>query len=190
MPTPSRAVLGATLSRRAALAGLAAGVAGSLVGCTPRGVKREEDPEPVEPEVDPDVAIATEALTAQQSMIALITATQARHRRLERRLAPLLAAHEAHAALLADAVPDQPDQPTPTASATVPAPTETPGNRVPRDPARAVRALASAEQELVTATKQHAFKAQSGAFARVLGSMAAAAAQHTAILAPPQDGAS
>lgn len=204
MPTPSRTVLGARMSRRAALAGLAAGAAGALVGCTPRGVRLDEDPEPVEPEVDPDVVIATEALTAQQSMIALVSATQARHRRLAVRLAPLLATHRAHADLLSDAVPEPPAT-TPSAAspaspgsrpttggpassgstgvdATAPAPV-----RVPRDPARAIGALAQAERELVVATKQHAFKAQSGSFARVLGSMAAAAAQHAAVLATDEE---
>jgi len=43
-------------------------------------------------------------------------------------------------------------------------------------------AVARAERELGTTLKRHAFKAESGAFARVLGSMAAAAAQNAAVL--------
>jgi hypothetical protein len=54
---------------------------------------------------------------------------------------------------------------------------------VPGDRARALRQVVTAERDLALATKRHAFRAQSGAFARLLGSMAAAAAQQEAVLA-------
>jgi hypothetical protein len=167
-------------------------VAGGLVACTPprRGVRRREgQPEPVEPEIDPDVAVATEALAAQTAMIELVRATEERHGSLRGRLGPVLAAHEAHAALLSDAVPSEASatpSPSPSASGstspTSPASPDDRRTRVPGDPARALQQVVAAEQTLATTTKRHAFRAQSGAFARVLGSMAAAAAQHAVVL--------
>lgn len=190
MPVPSPARSHARLSRRVVLSGLAAAAAMPLVGCTTGASDREDGPGPVEPEVDPDVVIATESLTAQQATIALVLATQQRHPGLAARLAPLLTAHQAHADLLAEAVPDgtvPPQEPASGDATTDPAvssagPSPSPEPTVPGTPQRALRALAGAERELVTLTKQHAFKARSGAFARVLGSVAAAAAQHAAVL--------
>jgi hypothetical protein len=193
VPTPSsRAATGARMTRRGALA-VAAGLAASaVVGCTPERQRRrgEEPPEPVEPEVDPDVVVAAEALANQDQILALLEATGDRHPGLARRLAPVVATHEAHAALLADAVP--PDVAAdPTAGPTT-SPTTSPGptsgsdaapTPVPRNRARAIDRVIEAERELTTATKQHAFRAQSGGFARLLGSMAAAAAQQATVLA-------
>jgi hypothetical protein len=191
VPTPSsRAVTGARLTRRAALAAAAGLCAGALVGCTQQGDRRrgrrgEEPPEPVEPRVDPDVAVAAEALANQRQVLDLLAATEERHPGLARRLAPVVAAHEAHASLLADAVPpDVAAEPT-TSPTTSPSPTDGPGSgrsRVPRNRARALGRVVAAERELATATKQHAFRARSGGFARLLGSMAAAAAQHESVL--------
>lgn len=174
MPTRSRPTTGPLLTRRAALASL---VGATAAACTPqRGVDRrdrETEPERTEPAVDPDVAVAMAALAAQTAFIDLARRTRDRHPSLTGLLTPVLAAHEAHAALLADASPEQ---------AASPAGPEARRARVPRQPARAVRRLVVAEEQLTTATKQHAFKARSGAFARVLGSMAAAAAQNAAVL--------
>lgn len=186
MPNPSPATPGPRLTRRAALGAAVATVTGGLAACTPeRGIRRRDGaPPPVEPEVDPDVAVATEALAAQTALIDLVRATQERHGRLSEALAPVLEAHEAHAALLSEAVPPtESGSPAPSASAS-PSPT-TSGERrtrVPRNRARALQQVVTAEQALATSTKRHAFKAQSGAFARVLGSMAAAAAQHAVVL--------
>lgn len=200
MPTPSRAPHGARLSRRAALASVAALAGGALVGCTPdrKQRRRETEPEPVEPKVDPDVAVAAEALANQERMIDLLTATGERHGRLVELLAPVVATHEAHAALLADAVPDEESpatSPSPSSdgqssagAATSPSPAPDSSEGVAANPARALAQVAAAEQELTTATKRHAFRAQSGAFARILGSMAAGAAQHADVLASTQVG--
>jgi hypothetical protein len=176
------------MTRRGVLAAAAGLAASAVVGCTPERQRRrgEEPPEPVEPEVDPDVVVAAEALANQEQILDLLGATGERHPGLARRLAPLVAAHEAHAALLADAVPPDVAAGPTTSPTTSPSPTSGPDadpTRVPRNRARAIDRVIAAERELATATKQHAFRARSGGFARLLGSMAAAAAQNEAVLA-------
>ena len=176
------------MRRRTALLAVA-GLAGlALVGCTPEEPRRGEDaPRPAEPEVDPDVAVAAEALANQEQILALLVATRTRHPRLDDLLAPAVAAHESHAALLAEAVPDGISEAPSTSPSTVGSPSPTsPGGRrtsVPRNRTRALRQVVAAERDLALATKRHAFRAQSGAFARLLGSMAAAAAQQETVLA-------
>lgn len=140
------------------------------------------------PPVDPDITLATTVVATERALLERIDATVRRHRRLERVLGATRSVHDAHLALLEDAVPTSPDAaeqspstgpstgPEDMASA-LPRPP-----RVPPDPARAVRALAAAEDELALTAKQAAFAAESGAFARVLASMAAAAAQQSAVL--------
>jgi hypothetical protein len=180
VPTPSRALTGVPLSRRAVLGTVAAVAGAALAGCTPERQRRrgEDPPEPVEPRVDPDVLVAAEALGNQQQMLDLLDATQQRHPRLTRQLAPVVAAHEAHAALLAEAVPAD----VSASPSTSPAPSPDGSATVPRKRRQALARVVAAERELATATKRHAFRAQSGAFARLLGSMAAAAAQHEVVL--------
>lgn len=179
VPTPSRAVTGVPLSRRAVLATVCAVAGAALAGCTPERQRRrrgEDAPEPVEPRVDPDVLVTAQALSNQQQVLDLLDATQQRHPRLTRQLAPVVAAHEAHAALLAEAVPAD----VSASPSTSPSPDGT--TTVPRRRRQALARVVTAERELATATKRHAFRAQSGAFARLLGSMAAAAAQHEVVL--------
>jgi hypothetical protein len=53
---------------------------------------------------------------------------------------------------------------------------------VPASPGAALAALAREEERLSQVGKRSAFAAESGAFARVLASMAAAAAQHAVAL--------
>lgn len=179
--TSSGALTRARLSRRAALGAVAAVVGGAVAGCTPeRQTRQAPRPRPTEPEMDPDVGVAAEALADQQEMIELVTATQKRHSRLAEVLAPVLATHEAHAAMLVKAVPDKVrKRPSPSPSPSGSAVRRTP---VPRDDAHALEQVVTREQELRTSTKQHAFKAESGAFARVLASMAAAAEQQAVLL--------
>lgn len=202
MPPPSRSLPSARLSRRAVLAAMAAVATGTLTGCTsePQERRRDAEPAPVEPSVDPDVKTAAEALAGQQAILELLAATRERHRRLSGLLAPAVAAHEAHVAMLSDAVPDKASASSAPSSSLSSSPSETPssgpsaGNgtrrtRVPRDLAQALDDVVAAEQALTTATKVHAFRAQSGAFARLLGSMAAASAQFAAALrAAPVNG--
>jgi hypothetical protein len=174
------------LSRRAALVTVALT---PLAACTaeekPRSGRRSQEPSEADPEVDPDVAVAAAALADHRALLDRLRATQERHRGLDRLLDPLAARHQEHVDVLAEAVPPEaaPSPPIRPAS-----PTARP-RVVPRDARRAVDRLVRAERALCTATKRHAFAARSGAFARVLGSMAAAAAQHAVVLetapAPP-----
>lgn len=175
MPVPPARRPGAVLRRRTALAVLVGAVA---TACTPwdddgGGGPRQATDEP--PEVDPDVTVAGAALAAHQAVLGRVRATAQRHPRLAEALAPVVSAHTAHTTLLADAVPagaaDSRGGATPDVRRTV-----------ADDPAGAIADLLRAEQELVLTTKRHAFAARSGAFARVLGSMAASVAQHVVVL--------
>jgi hypothetical protein len=175
------------VSRRAAI-GLVAGAA-LVSGCTPTGVDRRSKPRPSTPPVpdeDPDVALAARVLTGEQATLDRLVATVGRHPSLRARLAAAQGAHRAHVRLLTEAVPDDarsgasasaspssPAGPTPsTASTPV----------VPARPGPALAALAREEGRLSVLDKRSAFAAESGAFARVLASMAAAAAQHAVAL--------
>ena len=214
MPDPSPDASGVRLSRRAALATLAAVATGAVVGCTsPQDQRRDVAPRPSEPSVDPDVTVAAEALAAQRAMVNLLSATRDRHPRLAAVLAPAVTAHQAHAAMLSKAVPKgSPARRSPSASpSTSPSPSAsssassspssstsaagsgspTTGPRsttVPRDPERALRRVVAAERDLTTTTKRQAFRAESGAYARLLGSMAAAAAQSAVTLSAATTG--
>jgi hypothetical protein len=196
-PEPSPALDGAALTRRAALLGLAGT---TTAACSPysfqtqrRRTQRVSPSAEPEPSTDPDVALAATVLAAEQAVLDRVDATLARHPSLERLLTTTRAVHDAHVELLADAAPDSPAA-SPTASPTG-SPTESPTEeavadrvRVPRDPARAMRALARHEDDLSLAAKRSAFAAESGAFARVLASMAAAAAQQSAVLRTARPG--
>lgn len=190
MPSPSSSRR--ALSRRTALIGA---VALGTAACTPYSL--DEDQRPAgrpsapaateEPRSDPDVPLAAAVLAAEQGLVDRIDATVTAHPRLERVLAATREVHAAHVALLADAAPGKPS-PTASpgasggASGDASPTTEEEPPHVPGDPARALRELARHEDELSLADKRSAFAAESGGFARVLGSMAAAAAQQAAVL--------
>lgn len=188
MPTPSSSRR--ALSRRTALLGtLAVGTA----ACTPFSLDKNRDPDrqdaPVEqPKADPDVALAATVLAAEQVLVDRVDATLDAHPRLARLLEGTRATHAAHVDLLADAAPESPVPSASTSASAdgeVPAdgtPAPEPAPRVPRDAAQALRALARHEDELSLEDKRSAFAAQSGSFARVLASMAASAAQQSAVL--------
>jgi hypothetical protein len=163
------------------MAGSAAGVA----ACSPNASnapsrRRARRNRETEPAVDPDVLLAATVLSDEQRVLDLVEATIARFPRLEDALSPARDAHAAHIALLEEAVPDEP-LPTAGPSATA---TESPDGSwdVPSDRRRAVKRLARREYDLALIDKRSAFAAESGAFARVLASMAASAAQHAAAL--------
>jgi hypothetical protein len=188
VPTTSSDVR-SVVSRRAVL-GLAAGAA-LVSGCTPKGVDRRAKPQPSTPptpEEDPDVTLAASVLAGEQAILDRLTATVRRHPGLRARLSPAEAAHRAHVRLLTDAVPDKvtpstAGTPAPTPSGS-PAPTAPPVVRpvVPVRPGLALAALAREEERLSLLDKRSSFAAESGAFARVLASMAASAAQHAVVL--------
>jgi hypothetical protein len=177
VPDARSALSAARLTRRTALLSLGA----LLAGCTTATHDPSESgrvpvasgPTPAEDSSapDPDVALAVRTVAAESSVLALVTAIGRRHHRLRPVLRSAKEVHRAHLALLSDAVPDD---------ASPPGPTPSPADRVPADPEAALRALAQAEDRLAAEHRRSAFDAASGPFARVLASMAAAAAQQSA----------
>lgn len=135
-----------------------------------------------QPRADPDVPLAAAVLAAEQDLLDRLDATVAAHPRLRPVLAATRDVHAAHVDLLAAAAPDGPSSSVSPSTAES-APSAAPAAAtVPADPARALLALARHEDSLCVADKRSAFAAESGSFARVLGAMAAAAAQQAAAL--------
>lgn len=176
-PQPAPRVPVRRVSRRAALAGTGVFGAGLLVGgCSIQNPFDEDEKQPAEkavPKVAPDVGLAIRATTQVLGAQALVEAVVARHPGQRARLAGLLEMHAAHLRSLTDAVPDDVD---------VSGPAEPPVAR-PR-PARAVEQVVAREQRLHDRLSGFALAAESGPFARLLGSMAASVSQHLAVLAP------
>lgn len=165
---------GPALGRRTALGGLLL-LGAAATGCTGRSrPSAGTRPSPAASGTDPDVALAAAVLAGERHLLTTVRATLRRHRH-SRDLAELLRAtrdvHLAHVRLLADAVPTGAPS---TAAGHVPAP--------PAGRDAALLALARAEDRLAESTRHSAFDARSGAFARVLASVAAAAAQQSAVL--------
>lgn len=165
------------MSRRAALrAGAgAAGLAGTvmLTGCTLNNPLTDEETPAAEAvrELDADVAVAVEAVTLVRAAQSAVTRTGEQHAALVDRLAGLTATHQAHLDALVDAVPDGVDT---TGSGTA---YDVPVRR--RD---AVAGLLAAETALHDSLVGLALRAESGPFARLLGSMAAAVSQQIRVL--------
>ena len=101
-------------------------------------------------------------------MLVRIHATVREHPTTREPLAATRATHQAHVKLLAGAVPDS------ASPAAAPSPKRP---KVPAKAGPALAAVASAEDALSLVGRRSAFDAESGAFARVLASMAAAATQ-------------
>jgi hypothetical protein len=194
VPTTPSDVRGG-LSRRTAMGLAAAGVV-VATGCTPSGVDRRARPQPSRsaepaPAQDPDVALAATVLTGEQAMLDRVLATARRHPGVAPALAEVETMHRAHVRLLTDAVPDDArSRASASASASASAPSAAPSPApsgsgsaaVPGRPGAALALLASEEQRLGRIGKRSAFAAESGAFARVLASMAAAAGQQAVAL--------
>jgi hypothetical protein len=133
------------------------------------------------------VALAATVLTGEQAMLDRVLATARRHPGVAPALAEVETMHRAHVRLLTDAVPDDArSRASASASATSAAPSPAPSGSgsaaVPGRPGAAHALLASEEQRLGRIGKRSAFAAESGAFARVLASMAAAAGQQAVAL--------
>ena len=166
------------LTRRVAVGGLTALAAAAVAGCTNRlGHSDQQDSSAParRARTNPDAALAASVLAQEQAMLAKVRATLRTHPHLAAPLAGAEDAHRAHVRLLARAVPrDQ--TPAPVKAAT-------PGPEpVPARPGPALAALARAEDRLSLTGRHSSFAARSGAFARVLASMAASAAQQAAVL--------
>ena len=200
MPNRSLPFPLASLTRRTTITTLAVGVGSLWAGCTNKRNPTESSPQQGAgtsvghtDRVDPDATVASTALANEQATLDAVEATSARHPQLAEILSPVIAAHNEHLGLLADAAPDPATDAAPGAGAAAsPSPSPSgpaePGPRryrVPRAPQAALAGLSANEQNLSTSTKRHAFVAQSGAFARLLASMAASAAQHAVVLDRP-----
>lgn len=174
MPSPASFPRpGARVRRRTALGGLLA-LGTVAAGCTGKASPPEPRTSPPPAAgTDPDVLLAATVLTAEQEVLDLVTATMRRHRQLRRELLPAAQVHREHARLLRDAVPSS--APSPSGTPTGPA-------RIPSDPGKALAVVARGEDRLNLVAKRSAFSAESGAFARILASMAAAAAQQSTLL--------
>jgi len=170
------------LSRRRAVGGAAALTALVVSGCTQDGASRTgsgpsatpRSETPTQGRVPPDVTLAAAVLRDEQTMLDQVAATARRHPGLAETVSGARSTHRAHVRLLRQAVPDG-ARPTP------PRPFR-PG-QVPRRPGPALAALVRAETRLSADGQRNAVRAESGSFARVLASMAAASAQQAARLA-------
>jgi len=167
----------AALSRRAALR-LGAGTAGVVVagvvsGCELNNPLTEEETPAAEAvrELDADVAVAVEAVTLVRAAESAVIRTGEQHASLVGRLAALTATHRTHLDALVDAVPDGVD------TSAVGAPYDVPSRR-----RAAVAGLLAAESALHDGLVGLALRAESGAFARLLGAMAAAVSQQIRVL--------
>jgi len=162
-------------SRRTVLR-LAAGAvtSGALAGCSLNNPLTSEKTPAAQATRDlaPDVAVAVEAVTLVRGAQAAATSTGEHHSALAPKLTGLLAAHQAHLEALVDAVPEGVDTSAPGAAYVVPA-----------RPRVALTRLTEAEQALHDGLVALAVRAQSGAFARLLGAMAAAMSQQLRVLA-------
>lgn len=167
-PSPTSA-----LSRRALLAGGVGIVAVGAAGCSVNNPFSDEKTPAAEAVRDlaPDVAIAVEAVTRIEAAATAVAATESAQPSLAQRLTGLHRLHQAHLAAVRDAVPDRVD----TAATAAPAP-------VPPKPAVALARLVVTERTLHAQLTALALRAESGPFARLLGSMAAGISQQLAVL--------
>lgn len=124
---------------------------------------------------DPDVELAVRAVRELRSALHAVRMVDRRHKQLATELEPVAAAHAAQLALLVKAVTEGAgamDHETAAARSAERA----------RGPGRALHHVVRLERELDTSLRRHAFAAESGAFARLLASMSASAAQHATVL--------
>lgn len=171
-PTTSR--LTSRRTTLGAVAGLAVlagcdddpGARGPVVGPRTDATGRATDPgypaTSEAPDDDADEALVDEVRTRIRGTLATVVAVRAGQRSLRRRLAPLVRLHEAHLAELAgDDAPDlEPEA----------------------GPVRGLAQVKAVEAALQRRLTDAAVAAESGAVARLLASMAAAVAQHRAVL--------
>lgn len=179
---PPRPASPRRLSRRTALVAGAGGCLTALAAVSGCSVNNPFDTEPTPAreavrDLSPDVAVAVEAVTAIRASRQLVDAVLRRHPALRTRFQGLLEMHRAHLDALTDAVPDGVD----TRGSEQPPPV---------DPRRqeARGQVVDEEQRLHDRLTGLALRAESGAFARLLGSAAASVSQHMAASAGGQVG--
>ena len=162
MPTPAQP------TRRAVVAGLTTAAGLALAGCS-----GEEDPSslgagdarPVAD--DPDQALAQRVRRDEIALLELVRSTATKHRPLRARLKPAARSHLDHVGRLT--------QETSLSLATR-------KRRVAANADGALADVVAAERRLARTHAASALDAQSGALARVIASMSAAAAQQAAVL--------
>jgi hypothetical protein len=141
------------------------------------------------PDEDPDVTLAATVLADEQRVLFLVDATLQQHPGLDTELAAVRSGHQRHVDLLTEAVPKErrsaiaspTEGSSPSVSPSLP-PSPSASGSVPKQAGRALLALGREEDRLSLLGRRSAFSARSGAFARVLASMAAAAAQQSVTL--------
>ncbi|HEY1134416.1 MAG TPA: hypothetical protein VGE77_07545, partial [Nocardioides sp.] len=135
---------------------------------------------PTEDSTAADLDRVDEALAAIGAAHAEATGAGTTHPGLAPALAPLLAVHAAHLALLSEATgADAPSDPPPTP----PPSTEAPPPASATDPVAALAALRTTETALAGTLTDLAVAADSGPLARTLAAMAAAVDQQLLLLA-------
>lgn len=157
------------ISRRTAIGlGLGAVTTLGVSGCALNNPLHEESTPAARAvqDLEPDVAVAVEAATALRAALTAATTTGAQHAGLAARLAGLVTAHQTHLDRVLSAVPHGVDTSAPSATYVVPA-----------TPQAALAQLRASEMTLHDGLVGLAMRAQSGPFARLLGSMAAATSQ-------------
>jgi hypothetical protein len=169
VPEPSRPPHG-PVSRRSVIAlGLAGlGSVGAVAACSSAPSPTSSSNQQARPaSVTPDVQTATEALAAVRTAHQVVRATAQRFQATRLGLAPLEAMHVAHERSLVDAVP------APQRGSAAAAPYAVPHRRDV-----ALGRLQASEATLHDTLQALALRAQSGEFARLLASMAAAVTVH------------
>ena len=165
MPTPAQP------TRRAVVAGLTTVAGLAVAGCSGEAgpsATGAGDARPVA--VDPDQALAQRARRDEIALLELVRSTATRHRQLRPRLKAAGRSHLDHVGRL-----------TPETSLSL----ATRNRRVAPNAARALADVVAAERQLARTHAASALDAQSGALARVIASMSAAAAQQASVLGDP-----
>lgn len=155
--------------RRTVLAGGVGAAALLVAGCSLNNPFNEDHTPAAEAvrRLDPDIAVAVQAVASIDAALRLVQATTGRHAALRPSLQPLIALHQAHRAALVRAVPHEVDlhagQPAPAVAARAPI---------------ARQRVVAAERTLQGQLRGFTLRAESGPFARLLASMDAAVGQH------------
>jgi hypothetical protein len=162
---------GGALSRRSLVVAGATGLVGLVMGgCTVNNPASGKKTPKAEPQLAPDVAVATSALAEIRAVRTAVGSTMSRFPASRARLGLLEKMHQAHEESLVDAVPDRART------------TATPAlYAVPRERETALRQLAKREQRLHDTLDGLALRAQSGDVARLLASMGAGIHQQLAV---------
>jgi len=175
VPVPARRPSPPALTRRTAVAGVLAGLAGMCVVTACDGNRGDDGTGPGvsdgsgTPAADPDAALVTRVDDQLVELLTLVEALGARFGGLHARLRPWRDLHRAHLDVLDTATSPGPSSPAPDLAGV-------------DSPTAALRVLASHERLAHARLVDASVAARSGALARLLASMAAAVAQRLTLL--------